>query len=234
VRGEFFINIFAMDREELPLNLAQREWLKHAVCKTRGNVAFGLSQNLNVLKIRIFNASFLLLFNQFAYNDPKAIGEGAREPYKAKSIFNLSGMSYGVLPKLKIDLVGVLMRNGRGLKNRISIVVSGKLVNPCEVAWALSAGAGFITSARGFLFFLGCIQALKCKKHLPYQNYDPRFQMGLVPDEKWEKVAVHVICIVKEVEVIAHLVGVSEFRKVRRDHVRIVQTDTTISTLHAS
>ena len=81
---------------------------------------------------------------------------------------------------------------------------------------------------------MGCIQALKCKKHLPYQNYDPRFQMGLVPDEKWEKVAVHVICIVKEVEVIAHLVGVSEFRKVRRDHVRIVQTDTTISTLHAS
>ncbi|MEM6998648.1 MAG: AmmeMemoRadiSam system radical SAM enzyme, partial [Pseudomonadota bacterium] len=41
----------------------------------------------------------------------------------------------------------------------------GKLITPAEVAWALAIGADFITSARGFMFSLGCIQALKCNKN---------------------------------------------------------------------
>jgi glutamate synthase domain-containing protein 2 len=74
-----------------------------------------------------------------------------------------------------IDLVGVsicealprvsAMRNECGLRDRIRIVASGKLVNPGDIAWALCAGADFITSARGFMFSLGCIQALKCNKN---------------------------------------------------------------------
>lgn len=149
-----------------------------------------------------------------------------------------------------IDLVGVsirealprvsAMRNERGLRDRIRIVASGKLVNPDDIAWALCAGADFITSARGFMFSLGCIQALKCNKNTcptGITTHDPRFQKGLVPDEKWEKVAAYVKGIVKEVEIIAHSVGVSEPRKMRRDHVRIVQPDTTsilLSTLYPS
>jgi glutamate synthase domain-containing protein 2 len=139
-----------------------------------------------------------------------------------------------------IDLVGVsirealprvsAMRNECGLRDRIRIVASGKLVNPGDIAWALCAGADFITSARGFMFSLGCIQALKCNKNTcptGITTHDLRFQKGLVPDGKWEKVAAYAKGIIKEVETIAHSVGVSEPRKMRRDHVRIVQPDTT-------
>jgi hypothetical protein len=39
-------------------------------------------------------------------------------------------------------------------------------------------------------------------------------------DEKWRKLQLYAKGIIKEVETIAHLVGVSEPRKMRRDHVR--------------
>lgn len=52
-----------------------------------------------------------------------------------------------------------------GLRDRIKVITSGKLITPAEVAWAYCAGTDFVTSARGFMFALGCIQALKCNKN---------------------------------------------------------------------
>jgi len=146
----------------------------------------------------------------------------------------------GAAPMPLIDLVGVsirealpivsAMRNASGLRERIRIVASGKLVNPGDVAWALCAGADFITSARGFMFSLGCIQALKCNKNTcptGITTHDPRFQKGLVPAEKYDKVAAYAKGLIKEVETIAHSVGVAEPRLMRRNHVRVVQPDGT-------
>jgi glutamate synthase domain-containing protein 2 len=135
-----------------------------------------------------------------------------------------------------IDLVGmsireallmvVDMRNQAGLKDRIRIVASGKLVNPGDIAWALAAGADFITSARGFMFSLGCIQALKCNKNscpTGITTHDPRFQKGLVVEDKYKRVARYAKGIIKEVETISHSVGVIEPRQLRRRHVRLMQ-----------
>ncbi len=144
----------------------------------------------------------------------------------------------GASPMPLMDLVGVSirealpyvarLRNEAGLKDRIRIVSSGKLVNPGDVAWALCAGADFVTSARGFMFSLGCIQALKCNKNTcptGITTHDPRFQKGLVVEEKYKRVANYAKNLVKEVETIAHSVGVTEPRAMRRMHVRIVQSD---------
>ncbi|MEM7613386.1 MAG: FMN-binding glutamate synthase family protein, partial [Pseudomonadota bacterium] len=49
-----------------------------------------------------------------------------------------------------------------GLRERIRLNVSGKLIHPTEVAWALCCGADFVSSARGYMLALGCIQALQC------------------------------------------------------------------------
>ena len=144
----------------------------------------------------------------------------------------------GAAPMPLIDLVGVSirealplvarLRNEAGLKDRIRLIASGKLVNPGDVAWALCAGADFVTSARGFMFSLGCIQALKCNKNTcptGITTHDPRFQKGLVVEEKFARVAHYAKGIIKEVETIAHSVGVTEPRQMRRKHVRIVQSD---------
>ena len=142
----------------------------------------------------------------------------------------------GAAPMPLIDLVGmpvrealpmvVDLRDEFHLHDRIRIVASGKLVNPGDIAWALAAGADFVTSARGFMFSLGCIQALKCNKNTcptGITTHDPRFQKGLVVERKYKRVARYAQTIIKEVETIAHSVGVSEPRQMRRRHVRIVQ-----------
>jgi glutamate synthase domain-containing protein 2 len=118
------------------------------------------------------------------------------------------------------------LRDAAGLKDRIRLVASGKLVNPGDIAWALATGADFVTSARGFMFSLGCIQALKCNKNTcptGITTHDPRFQKGLVVEDKWHRVAAYAKGIIKEVETIAHSVGVAEPRLLRRRHVRVMQ-----------
>ena len=142
----------------------------------------------------------------------------------------------GAAPMPLMDLVGMPVREAlplladlrdkAGLKDRIRIVAGGKLVNPGDIAWALAAGADFVTSARGFMFSLGCIQALKCNKNTcptGITTHDPRCQKGLVPAVKYTKVANYARSIIKEVEIIAHAVGVDEPRQMRRRHVRLVQ-----------
>ena len=142
----------------------------------------------------------------------------------------------GAAPMPLIDLVGMSIRealpmvanirNAHGLRERIPLIASGKLVNPGDVAWALATGADFVTSARGFMFALGCIQALKCNRNTcptGITTHNPRFQAGLVVEDKELRVAAYANEIVKEVEIIAHSVGVAEPRLMRRKHVRVVQ-----------
>ncbi|HPI95471.1 MAG TPA: FMN-binding glutamate synthase family protein, partial [Gammaproteobacteria bacterium] len=99
----------------------------------------------------------------------------------------------GAAPQSLMDDVGMIikeslpmlvdLRNEYGLKDRVRIIASGKLITPAEVAWALCAGADFINNARGFLFSLGCIQALKCNKNTcptGITTHDPKLQKGLV------------------------------------------------------
>ncbi len=112
-----------------------------------------------------------------------------------------------------------------GLKERIKLIVSGKLVTPSTVAWALCVGADFIVSARGFMFALGCIQALQCNKNTcptGITTHNKRLQKGLNVDEKKIRVANYVKNIVYDVGVISHSCGVREPRQLRRFHARIV------------
>jgi len=112
------------------------------------------------------------------------------------------------------------------LRPRIRIVASGKLITPDRVAWALCVGADFVTSARGFMFALGCIQALQCNKNTcptGITTHNPRLQRGLVPTDKAARVAHFVETLNQEVGIIAHSCGVDEPRKLTRHHARMVQ-----------
>ncbi len=143
----------------------------------------------------------------------------------------------GAAPMPLMDIVGLPLREAlpivsdmiyeRGLRGRIRLIASGKLITPSDVAWALAAGADFITCARGFMFSLGCIQALKCNKNTcptGITTHDGRLQKGLVPEAKSVKVANYAKSMIHEVEIIAHSVGVKEPREIGRRHVRIVKS----------
>lgn len=114
------------------------------------------------------------------------------------------------------------------LRERIRIVASGKLIGPAQIAWALAVGADFVNSARGFMFALGCIQAMRCHKNTcptGVTTHNPRLQRALDPEEKSVRVAAYALNVMHEVEMIAHSCGVPESRRLRRYHARMVTED---------
>ena len=112
-----------------------------------------------------------------------------------------------------------------GLKERIKVVASGKLLLPVDVAWALCTGADFVNVGRGFMFALGCIQAMQCNKNTcptGVTTHNPDLQKGLDPFNKAERVAHYARNLVREVTVIAHSCGVDGPRDLRRHHARLI------------
>jgi len=110
------------------------------------------------------------------------------------------------------------------LKDRIKVFVSGKLINPTDVAWALCSGADFCCTARGFMLSLGCIQSLHCHQNncpTGIATHDKKLQRGLVPEEKAKRVENYAANMMHAVEVIAHSCGVEEPRQLDLSHARI-------------
>jgi len=113
-----------------------------------------------------------------------------------------------------------------GLRQRIRVVASGKLVTSAKAAWALCVGADFINTARGFMFALGCIQALRCHTNTcptGVTTHNKRLQRALVVEEKYLRVANYANNMNHEIDMIAHSCGVRHARELRREHVRLVQ-----------
>ena len=141
----------------------------------------------------------------------------------------------GAAPMALIDSVGMSLRESLpivvdklveyGLKKRIKVIASGKLITPASVAWALCAGADFTVTARGFMFSLGCIQALQCNRNTcptGITTHNPKLQKGLVPENKAMRVENYVNNMMKEVGTIAHSCGAKSPRGLKRSHARIV------------
>ena len=141
----------------------------------------------------------------------------------------------GAAPMSLMDDVGLPLRESLpilvdklceyGLRDRVKVICSGKLINPASGAWALCIGADFLVSARGFLFSLGCIQALQCNKNTcptGITTHKPRLQRGLVPADKAARVAHYQHNLEHEIGVIAHSCGVREPRGLQRFHARMV------------
>jgi len=123
-------------------------------------------------------------------------------------------------------LVNTLIAHG--LRDRVKVICSGKRITAYSVAWAMSMGADFVNSARGFMFALGCIQSLQCDRNtcptgITTQN--PRLQRGLVVPDKAERVAAYATNLMHEVGIIAHSCGVESPRKLDRTHCRVVGDD---------
>lgn len=141
----------------------------------------------------------------------------------------------GAAPMPLMDNVGLPVRESLpilvnmlhryDLRGRIKVIVSGKMINPNDVAAAICLGADFVVSARGFMFALGCIQALQCNKNTcptGITTHDPELQQGLVPDEKARRVYHYHHNLVHEVEMLAHSCGASEPRQLKREHAAMV------------
>ena len=141
----------------------------------------------------------------------------------------------GAAPMSLIDDMGLPVRESLpllvnklieyDLRDRIKVNVSGKMINPTEVAWAICVGTDFVSTARGPMFALGCIQALQCNKNTcptGITTHDVDLQKGLVVENKQKRVAYYLKNLEKEIRIIANSCGVKRPRDLNRSHARIV------------
>ena len=76
---------------------------------------------------------------------------------------------------------------GAGVRDRIKVGASGKMVTTAAIARVLSLGADWVNTARGFMFAVGCIQAQLCDTNrcpVGVATQDPKLQRALVVEDK--------------------------------------------------
>ena len=121
--GEFLQQyFFAMDREELPFNRAERSWAYRAAKDVDSTVAFGSTRDLRPPGTVLFmNAPFAPLHQEIAVPDAVTIGPGARHLYTTDSLFNISPMSYGAISRPTVpalsrgaQMAGCWLNTGEG------------------------------------------------------------------------------------------------------------------------
>lgn len=77
--------------------------------------------------------------------------------------------------------------NGYDLKKDIPLIASGKVITGFDMIKTMALGANLCNSARGMMFALGCIQALKCDTNecpTGVTTQDPALTRGLVVPNK--------------------------------------------------
>ncbi|MCG8312046.1 MAG: FMN-binding glutamate synthase family protein [Pseudomonadales bacterium] len=98
--GEFLRQyFFALDREELPFNRAQRSWVYRAAKNVDNTVAFGSSQDLTKPGTYIFLNSAYPVLDKEIEDSAMMIGPYCKNPYNAQHFYNISGMSFGAISK---------------------------------------------------------------------------------------------------------------------------------------
>jgi glutamate synthase domain-containing protein 2 len=78
-----------------------------------------------------------------------------------------------------------------GLHGEIKVIASGKVLTAASLMKMLALGADVCNSARGFLFSLGCIQALRCNTNkcpTGITTHNPALVKGIVVSDKGERV----------------------------------------------
>ena len=121
--GEFFRQyFFAMDREELPFNRAQRSWVYRAAKNVDTTAAFGSTKDVRKTGTIFFvHCAFPSLEGEDGELRKLTIGPHCQQPYKTASLFNISGMSFGAISRPAVtalsngaSMAGCWLNTGEG------------------------------------------------------------------------------------------------------------------------
>jgi len=161
-----------------------------------------------------FDAMLALdIYPDFLTVDGSEGGSGAT--YKAMA----DGMGLPLYPALVV-LDDAARRYG--VRDRLRIFASGKLITPDKVAIALALGADAVNSARGFMMANGCIMALQChtgKCPTGITTTDSKYQAALVPEEKQWRVMNYILQMREGLFSLAAACGLESPRQFAREHV---------------
>jgi glutamate synthase domain-containing protein 2 len=111
---------------------------------------------------------------------------------------------------------------GTGLRDRIRIGASGKVITAFDIARTIALGADWCNAARGFMFALGCIQAQTChtgKCPTGVTTQDPRRMRALVVPEKADRVHDFHRSTMENLKDLVGAAGLSHPRQLGPEHI---------------
>lgn len=111
---------------------------------------------------------------------------------------------------------------GYDLKKHIRVIASCKVITGFDLVKYIAIGADACNSARGMMFALGCIQALKCNTNTcpaGIATQDHALQKGLVPEDKAVRVANYHKETVKSALAMLTAAGLDNFESLNRSYI---------------
>ena len=112
-----------------------------------------------------------------------------------------------------------------GVRDRVTIIGAGRIVTGAEAAHAMALGADLVNIGRGFLFSIGCIQALRCHTNecpTGVATQSAWRQRGLVPQDKRSRVANYANAVNEDLMVVTRSLGLRSPSALTRTHVEVV------------
>ncbi len=145
----------------------------------------------------------------------------------------------GAAPKAFMDRVGMPLFPALKLaddiltqhevRRRMKLVASGKLVGPGRQMIAFCLGADVISSARGFMLSIGCIQAMQCGNNtcpIGITTHDPDLQRGIDIDLKAQRVANYVKNLQHDLEELLCSAGCRTIQELSFEHLYVPKNST--------
>lgn len=112
--------------------------------------------------------------------------------------------------------------NGLDIRQHIKIIASGKITSGFHIIRAMALGADACYSARAMMMAVGCIQALLCNTNkcpVGVATQDPKLSVGLVVEDKKQRVAnFHQGTVQSFVELLGAS-GLDKMENITRSHI---------------
>ncbi|MFB6258624.1 MAG: FMN-binding glutamate synthase family protein [Flavobacteriales bacterium] len=138
----------------------------------------------------------------------------------------------GAAPLEFSDSIGMPLKNGLSfahdalqsceLRHHIRLFASGRIINGFDMIRTMALGADACYSARGMMFALGCIQALRCNQNncpTGVATHNPQLQNGLLIEDKKKRVARFHDQTVRSAVEILQACGMNSFSDLKRKDI---------------
>lgn len=120
-----------------------------------------------------------------------------------------------------LPIVDDLLRK-YGVRDKVKVFASGKLLTPDKIAVALAMGADFVNVARGMMFSVGCIRAQVCHTNncpVGVATTDPKLQQALIVEEKLFRVCNYILSLREGLYNLASAAGITSPVHFSREHI---------------